>query len=43
MSANFEYYKIFYYVAKYKNLTQAADALMTSQPAHHPQHKKSGE
>lgn len=33
MSANFEYYKIFYYVAKYKNLTQAADALMTSQPA----------
>lgn len=33
MSANFEYYKIFYYVAKYQNLTQAADALMSSQPA----------
>ena len=33
MSANFEYYKIFYYVAKCKNLTQAADALMSSQPA----------
>ena len=33
MSANFEYYKIFYYVARYQNLTQAADALMTSQPA----------
>lgn len=33
MSANFEYYKIFYYVAYYQNLTQAAEALMTSQPA----------
>lgn len=33
MSANFEYYKIFYYVARYGNLTQAADALMSSQPA----------
>ena len=29
---NFEYYRIFYYVAKYKNLTQAAAALMRNQP-----------
>ena len=24
MSVNFEYYKIFYYVAKYKSITKAA-------------------
>ena len=33
MNSNFEYYKIFYYVAKYDNLTKAATALKTSQPA----------
>ena len=33
MNSNFEYYKIFYYVAKYGNLTKAATALKTSQPA----------
>lgn len=33
MSANFEYYKIFYYVARYGNFTQAANALLSSQPA----------
>lgn len=33
MNSNFEYYKIFYYVAKYANLTKAAAALQTSQPA----------
>lgn len=33
MTANFEHYKIFYYVAKYKNLTRAANALVTSQPS----------
>lgn len=32
MNSNFEYYKIFYYVAKYENLTKAATALKTSQP-----------
>ena len=32
MNSNFEYYKIFYYVAKYENLTKAA-TLKTSQPA----------
>lgn len=32
MDINFEYYKIFYYVAKYKNLTKAAAALGSSQP-----------
>ena len=32
MTSNFEYYKIFYYVAKYGNLTRAAAALNTSQP-----------
>ena len=33
MNSNFEYYKIFYYVAKYENLTKAATALKTSRPA----------
>lgn len=33
MNSNFEYYKIFYYVAKYENLTKVATALKTSQPA----------
>lgn len=32
MDINFEYYKIFYYVAKYKNITKAATALGSSQP-----------
>ena len=31
MNSNFEYYKIFYYVAKYENLTKAATVLKTSQ------------
>ena len=30
---NFEYYKIFYYVAKYKSITQAASLLYSSQPS----------
>ena len=29
---NFDYYRIFYYAARYKNFTQAAAALMSSQP-----------
>lgn len=29
---NYEYYRIFYYVAKYGNITQAAAALMSNQP-----------
>ena len=33
MYVDWEYYKIFYYVAKYGNLTRAAAALNTSQPA----------
>lgn len=32
MDINFEYYKIFYYAAKYGNLTKAAAALGSSQP-----------
>ena len=32
MDINFEYYKIFYYVAKYENITKAATALGSSQP-----------
>ncbi|WP_343210466.1 LysR family transcriptional regulator [Anaerolentibacter hominis] len=32
MAINFEYYRIFYYVAKYRNLTQAASALLSNQP-----------
>ena len=33
LSGDFEYYKAFYYVAKYENLTKAASVLKTSQPA----------
>ncbi len=33
MNVNLEYYKIFYYVGKYGNITQAAEALSISQPA----------
>ncbi len=32
MDVNFEYYKIFYYVAKYGNITKAAAALGSNQP-----------
>lgn len=32
MDINFEYYKIFYYVAKYENITRAATALGSNQP-----------
>lgn len=32
MSISFDYYKVFYYVAKYENITQAAKALFLSQP-----------
>lgn len=32
MDVNFEYYKIFYFVAKYENITKAADALGSNQP-----------
>ena len=33
MNVNLEYYKIFYYVGKYGNITMAAEALSISQPA----------
>ena len=32
MDINFEYYKIFYFVAKYRNMTKAAAALGSNQP-----------
>ena len=32
MNVNFEYYKIFYYVARYCNFTKPAHALHNSQP-----------
>lgn len=32
MNVNYEYYRIFYYVAKYQNLTRAAQALQSNQP-----------
>lgn len=32
MDINFEYYKIFYYVAKYENITKAAAVLRSNQP-----------
>ena len=36
---NFEHYKIFYYVAKFQNITMAANYLFLSQ--HKPMRKKS--
>ena len=36
MNSNFEYYKIFYYVAKYENLTKAATVLKTSRQSRVP-------
>ena len=33
MQTNYEYYRIFYQVAKSLNFTQAAASLMTSQPS----------
>ena len=33
MAINFEYYKVFYYVAKYKKISLAAEKLYISQPA----------
>lgn len=32
MNISYEYYRIFYYVAKYRNLTQAAEAMHNNQP-----------
>lgn len=32
MGVNYDYYRIFYHVAKYRSFTQAANALMNSQP-----------
>ena len=32
MNVNFEYYKIFYYVAQYENFTLAAEKLYANQP-----------
>lgn len=33
MNASFDYYKVFYYVAKYSNFTRAANVLLSSQPS----------
>lgn len=33
MAANFEYYKVFYYVSQYLNITRAAEALRLTQPS----------
>ena len=32
MNVNYEYYRVFYYVAKYKSFTGAANALLSNQP-----------
>ena len=32
MDISYDYYRIFYYVAKYGNVTQAAKALLNNQP-----------
>lgn len=32
MNINYEYYKVFYYVARYRNITKAAQALGSNQP-----------
>ena len=33
MDINLDYYKVFYYVAKYKKISLAAEKLYVSQPA----------
>ena len=33
MAINYEYYKVFYYIAKYKKISLAAEKLYVSQPA----------
>ena len=40
MNSNFEYYKIFYYVAKYENLTKAATVLKPA--GSHAYHTQTG-
>ena len=32
MNVNYDYYRVFYYVAKYKSFTGAANALLNNQP-----------
>ena len=32
MNINYEYYRVFYHVAKLRSFTQAAEALLNSQP-----------
>lgn len=32
MNISYEYYRVFYYVAKYRNITKAAEVLMSNQP-----------
>ena len=32
MNISYDYYRVFYYVAKYRSITQAAAALMNNQP-----------
>lgn len=32
MNVNYEYYRVFYYVVRYRNFTQAANRLMSNQP-----------
>ena len=39
MNVNFEYYRIFYYVAKYHNFTKAAHTLGSSQPNDDESHR----
>ena len=36
MYVDWEYYKIFYYVAKYQNFTKAARVLGNNHAQHHP-------
>lgn len=38
---NFEHYKIFYYVAKFQNITMAANYLFFVAAEHKPMRKKS--
>ena len=46
MEVTYDYYRIFYYAAKYKSFSQAATILMSNQPnvtRTRPQNKKTGE
>ncbi len=42
MNSNFEYYKIFYYVAKYENLTKGGNGTEDQPAGSHAYHTQTG-